>query len=223
MNSTKRRLPVKPVLPKMRPPSTQATPEHHTFEDDGVYKALAYGGESLIGIDAETVDIEECTFDATRFPAGRLRRSIISDSEFRACDFASFRGEDVSLLRSQVSLSRLTGASWSQGQFRDVTFAGCRADSSFYRHSKFRAVVFVDCNLTQADFQNAELTGVRFDNCDLTGAQFANAKMTNVRFEKCTLIEVGGPQAFKNATVQGPGAMELALSLAREAGIEIEP
>lgn len=91
------------------------------------------------------------------------------------------------------------------------------------RHMKLYAVAFTDCKMAGADFQGAEMHNVRFVNCDLTGAQFANAKMGSVRFENCTLIDVGGAASLKGATVQGTGSMELALSLAREAGILFEP
>lgn len=64
---------------------------------------------------------------------------------------------------------------------------------------------------------------VLFTGCNLTGGQFAHVQMQRVRFENCTLLDVGGAERLKGATVQGPGAMELALALARDAGIRIEP
>ncbi|MGO4214096.1 pentapeptide repeat-containing protein, partial [Terriglobus sp. YAF25] len=87
---------------------------------------------------------------------------------------------------------------------------------------KLYSVVFTDCKMTGADFQSASMHNVRFENCDLTGAQFSNGQTGTVRFENCTLIDVGGAASLKGATVQGPGSMELALSLARESGILFE-
>lgn len=91
------------------------------------------------------------------------------------------------------------------------------------RYMKLYAVVFADCKLVGIDFQRAEMHNVRFVNCDLTGSQFAHASASTVRFENCTLLDVGGAASLKGTTVQGPGSMELALSLAREAGIVFEP
>ncbi|MGW0705047.1 pentapeptide repeat-containing protein [Streptomyces sp. NPDC002643] len=88
---------------------------------------------------------------------------------------------------------------------------------------KLYSVVFSDCKLAGLDLQSAEMHNVKFEKCDMTGAQFANVKCGVVRFENCTLIDVGGAASLKGATVQGPGSMELALSLAREAGIQFEP
>lgn len=91
-----------------------------------------------------------------------------------------------------------------------------------FRGMKLYAVTFEDCRLMGADFQSAEFHNVRFVNCDLTGAQFANIKTGAVRIENSTLVDVGGAASLKGVTVAGPGSMELALSLAREAGIIFE-
>lgn len=128
----------------------------------------------------------------------------------------------MSLVRCQVTGSRMTGSSWKSGTFRDVTFESCVSAPAMYRNAKIYAVAFVDCRMAGADFQFSEMHNVRFVNCDLTGAQFGNVAMGNVRFENSTLVDVAGAAHFKGATVQGPGAMELALSLAREVGILFE-
>lgn len=87
---------------------------------------------------------------------------------------------------------------------------------------KIYATVFEDCRFAGADFQFTEMHNVRFVNCDLSGAQFGNVKVGSMRMENCTLLDVGGAAALKGTTVAGPGSMELALSLAREAGIAFE-
>lgn len=195
----------------------------HDLEDDATVKGVEFVGTGLMQRVAESVDVEQCRFDSARLTGSELRRCVFADSSFSACDFASFRGQDVSFVRCTVVSSRLTGSVWASGTFRDVRFEGNRGDSAIFRHTKFAAVEFSDCTLVGADFQSAELTNVRFVGCDLSGAQFSNAVLKRVRFENCTLLDVGGAASLAGAAVQGPGAMELALSLAREAGIVIEP
>lgn len=212
-----------PAAPRQLPFLRSAEMPRDDLEDDATIKGIEYSGTALAGRIAEAVGIEQCRFENARFTGTELRQSVLSDSVFKTCDFAQVRARDVSLIRCTVTSSRITGSSWSSGSFRDVRFESSRSDLALYRYSKFSAVVFSDCNLQGADFQRAELRGVQFQNCDLTGAQFANVEMTNVRFENCTLIDIGGAASLKGVTVQGPGAMELALSLAREAGIVIEP
>ncbi|MCX4685483.1 pentapeptide repeat-containing protein [Kitasatospora purpeofusca] len=195
----------------------------HDLEDDATIKGKRYSGVSLAGRSAEAVDIEQCEFDGVRFTGMNLVRSVLAHNKFNTCDFASVRTQDVSLIRTTVTGCRLTGSTWSNGSFRDVTFEGTRTENALFRYAKFRTVLFRECNLSGADFQFAEFRDVRFEKCDLTGAQVANLVVQpGVSFDGCTLLDVGGATYLKGATVRGPGGMELALSLAREAGIKFE-
>lgn len=214
----------KPPMQKPAKPRVHATlrpAEADEFENDAVLRAVHYNGTVLTG-EAEVVEIEQSRLTNARFIGASLRQSVLSDTEFDTVDFANFRARDVSLLKCKVGTSRLTGSHWQAGQFTDVVFEGGRADLAHFRASKFRRVVFQDVNLQQADFQGAELAHVSFEGCNLTGVQFANCKMTKVEFTNCTLLDIGGTAGLKGATVRGPGATELALSLARDAGISIE-
>ncbi|MFJ4739093.1 pentapeptide repeat-containing protein [Streptomyces sp. NPDC088775] len=214
----------KPPIQKPAKPKVHTNPrlaEAEEFEDDAVLRAVHFNGTVLTGA-AEVVELEHSRLSNARFVGASLRQSVLSDSEFDTVDFANFRAQDVSLLRCTVRTSRLTGSHWQSGQFTDVTFEGGRADMAHFRASKLRRVVFQDVNLQQADFQGAELAHVIFEGCNITGGQFANCKMTRVEFTNCTLLDIGGTAGLKGATVRGPGATELALSLARDAGILIE-
>jgi len=186
-------------------------------------RGVEYAGISFAGQHLELVEVEQARCDNVRFTGTRTRQVMVADTTFDTCDFAQLRAEDTSLVRAVVTASRVTGASWSKSHFADVRFEHCRSDMSLWRYSKFKSVEFADCNLTQADFQWAELRDVLFTGCNLTGAQFAHVKVARVRFEGCTLVDVGGGTHLSGATVQGPGAMELAQALARDAGIRMEP
>ncbi|MEU5299778.1 pentapeptide repeat-containing protein [Streptomyces noursei] len=192
------------------------------LEDDAILKGLRFDGETFVGLEAEAVEAEGCSFANVRFTGTRMRQTQFSDSELDTCDFSQFTAADVSLIRSTVSGSRLTGSSWKSGTFRDVRLSGCVATPGMFRHMKVYATVFEDCRLTGADFQFTEFHNVKFVNCDMTGVQFGNVKVGSMRFENCTLLDVGGADRLKGTTVAGPGSMELALSLAREAGIVFE-
>ena len=211
--------PEAPRLPSVLRPAEMPRDD---FDDDAIIKGVRFDAEHLIGRDVEALEVERCTFGNLRFTGTRMRQCQVSDTRIATCDFAEVSAQDVSLLRCMVTGSRMTGSSWKAGTFRDVTFENCVSSPAMYRHMKLYAVAFIDCKMIGADFQFAEMHNVRFVNCDLTGAQFANVKMGTVRFENSTLIDVGGVMSFKGATVQGPGSMELALSLAREAGIRFE-
>ncbi|MCX5194852.1 pentapeptide repeat-containing protein [Streptomyces sp. NBC_00249] len=185
-------------------------------------RGVEYSGDVLAGHAVELVEVEQSRFEGVRFTGAGLRQVVFSDTVFQTCDFATLRAQDTSLVRAEVAASRLTGASWSKSHFNDVRFESTRADMSLWRHSKFKAVLFEGCNLSQSDFQFAELRDVLFRSCDLTGAQFGNVQIQRVRFEDCTLTDVGGAAHMRGAAVQGPGALDLALALARDAGISLE-
>ncbi|MEU6479481.1 pentapeptide repeat-containing protein [Streptomyces sp. NPDC047017] len=210
-----------PQKPKVHPNPRSATADE--FDDDAVLHGVLLDGTVLSGREAEIVEMERSRVANARLNGISLRQSLFSDSEFDTVDFANARALDTSLLRCRLTASRLTGSHWRAGKFTDVTLDGGRADLAQFRASQLRRVVFQDVNLLQADFQGAELAHVRFEGCDLTGAQFAHCKMTRVEFSNCTMLDVGGTAGLKGAIVRGPGGQELALSLARDAGILIEP
>lgn len=211
-----------PAAPQLPSSLRAADMSRDDFEDDAILRGVRFDGTPFVGLAVEALEAEGCAFENLRFSGSELRRSQFSDSRFDTCDFAEVSAQDVSLIRCVVNGSRLTGSSWKSGTFRDVRFEGCISAPAMYRHSKLYSVVFSDCKMVGADFQSTHLHNVLFSNCDLTGAQFANVKIGTVRFENSTLIDVGGAASLKGATVQGPGSMELALSLAREAGILFE-
>ncbi|MYY02693.1 MULTISPECIES: pentapeptide repeat-containing protein [unclassified Streptomyces] len=211
-----------PVAPRLQSRLEPAELWRDALEDDAVVKRVAYTGTSFAGVHAEAFEAEGCRFEGIRFTGAVLRQSQISDSALATCDFAELRAHDVSLIRCTVSGSRITGSAWKSSTFRDVRFEGGKADHALFRECKLYGVAFEGVPMRGADFQRSEMRNVRFTNCDLTGAQFAHLVPGSVRFENCTLTDVGGAAWLRGVVVRGPGAMELAMSLAREAGIVFE-
>ncbi|WP_063728991.1 pentapeptide repeat-containing protein [Streptomyces sp. RTd22] len=211
-----------PSAPNVSPTLRLAEMPGDGLDDDATVKGVRFDGTHFNGLEVEAAEAEGCAFENLRFTGTRLRRSQFSNCTFDTCDFAEVAAHDVSLIRCTVAGSRITGSSWSHGTFRDVRFEGCVSAPAMYRHSKLYSVVFSECRMQGSDFQSSHMHNVLFRGCDLTGSQWANCQVGTVRFEDCTLIDVGGAASLKGATVQGPGSMELALSLAREAGILFE-
>lgn len=182
---------------------------------------LDYIGQDMAGVEVDASDIEQCRFDTVAMPAA-MRRTTIYGSEFTGCDFANLQADSGSLLQSAISLSRLTGMSWTGGTWRDVTVESSRVNLTFFGYSKLEMVVFRDCELTQADFERVKFRHVLFEKCDLSGAQFSGAEMVNVRFVDCVLTNLRGVTDLRGATVAGGDLLGLAAALAREAGISVE-
>lgn len=210
----------KPAKPRVH--SNPRPADADAFADDAVLKGVLFSGTLLSAVSVEVLEMEASRFVSARLNGTSFRQCVISDTEFDSVDLANARAQDTSLLKCRVTTSRLTGSHWRSGHLTDVVFDGCRGDLAQFRQSKIRRVRFEETNLQQADFQGAELAHVVFEGCNLSGAQFANAALSRVEFVNCTMVDIGGTAGLKGATVRGPGAMELGLSLAREAGIVIE-
>ncbi|WP_433491855.1 pentapeptide repeat-containing protein [Nocardia grenadensis] len=153
---------------------------------------------------------------------GTLARATFDNCMFASCDLSNLRTDETSFLESEITQSRLTGLSLSDGVLRDVSVEDTRADLASFRGSKLQKVVFTGCNLAGADFQRVRFRSVRFEGCDLTGAQFSQANIEhNTTFVDCRLIDVRGVRGLKGAQVRGDDLLGLAGSLAREVGIDV--
>jgi uncharacterized protein YjbI with pentapeptide repeats len=213
------RQPLAPQLPKTL---TSANLPGDDLKAEGVYVSLEYLGVDLAGRDVVSIEIDQCRYQNVNFGQGKLDRAVISDSVFGHCDFANLHARDCSLIRVQMSGSRMTGLSWTEGSIREVTFDSCRMDLASFRFATLKNVVFSDCKLVRADFQETDLRSTRFESCDLTGAQFSKAQMEGTRFSNCTLAGINGVTSLKGAIVKNRDALALTYSLAGALGITIE-
>ncbi|MFC7644405.1 pentapeptide repeat-containing protein [Streptosporangium lutulentum] len=151
-----------------------------------------------------------------------MRRGGFSNVELERCDLSGMAARSASMHRTRVSASRLTGMTWSECGFKDVTFDSCRADLAAFRFSTFKNVVFRDCAMPEVNFQNADLRGVRFERCTLTEAQFSGAQMEGARFADCVLLKISGVTSLRGVTIKSQDAQGLVYSLASAMGITIE-
>ncbi len=190
--------------------------------DGGLYELLAFDDLDLSGREAAAAEVDQCRLRNVNLSRARLRRSQLLDAVLEGCDLANMRAVDCSLRRVAVCASRMTGLSWLDGQFRDVTFDRCRMDLASFRSTACTDVVFSHCRLDQADFGESDLRGARFDGCDLTGAQFDKARLSGARFADCELTGIGGVTSFAGAIVKSNDLLALTFVLAGALGIRIE-
>jgi uncharacterized protein YjbI with pentapeptide repeats len=211
-----------PRQPKLPAALTPARWPEDLLQDEGVYLSLEYENVDLADRSVISAEIDQCRFRTVNFGRGEMERTRITDSVFQGCDFANFRVSASSLVRAVLGGSRMTGMSWADGSWQEVTVEGCRMDMSSFRFSRFKNVLFSDCKLIQSDFQAADLRGARFERCDLTGAQFSKAQMEGTRLSDCALDGIGGVTSLRGATVTSRDALGLAYTLASALGILIE-
>jgi uncharacterized protein YjbI with pentapeptide repeats len=170
----------------------------------------------------DSVEFEQCRFSRAAFAGVAMERAAFTDCKVEHCDWANLRTKGSSMLRVDVSVSRLTGLHWIDGVLRDVAFRDCRMDLATFRFTSFKDVAFVDCNLTRADFTNADLRGAHFTGCDLTAAQFAQADAVGARFTRCDLTGLGSVASLKGAVISGHDLAALSHTLAQALGIVID-
>jgi uncharacterized protein YjbI with pentapeptide repeats len=211
-----------PAKPKPPPSLDLAVTPDHRLENEGTYRRLGYFDIDLSGCEAESVEVEQCRFRNADLSTASLDRSRFTDCLFENSNLANLRTSGCALIRVRLSVSRMTGFTWTDGRVKDVTFDECRLDLSGWRFTGFNTVTFNNCNLTRADFSGADLTGARFVGCDLTGAQFSQAKMAGARFVDCVLAGIGGLTSWEGAVVRAHDLIALSYELARALGIRID-
>ena len=206
-----------------RPPAsiTLADLTEHDLVDEGTYRTLHFEDLDLTGREADAVEFDQCRFSGVDLGLSVFERASFVDCLVERSTLANLRAEGSSLIRVQVTASRLTGLQWTKGAVRDTVFRDCRLDLSSFRFSKFSSVIFDRCNLRQADFQNADLRGARFVECELMAAQFSGAKMDGTSFVTCVLDGIGGVTSLRGAQVGSADAVALLRTLAGALGITI--
>ncbi|MEV1285762.1 pentapeptide repeat-containing protein [Micromonospora sp. NPDC049679] len=210
------------MKPKPPPSLDLAVMPDHDLESEGVYRRLGFFDTDLSGRVAESVDFSQCRFKGADLSGVNLGRAEVTDCLFEKSNLANLRAGRSSLIRTRLSILRMTGFTWLDGVVRDVTFEECRLDLSGWRFTDFRSVIFTKCNLSKADFTGADLTGAQFIGCDLTRAQFSNAKMSGTRFDDCTLLDVGGVTSWEGAVLRNQDLVALSYTLAAALGIRID-
>lgn len=194
----------------------------HDFENDAARSTLSFVGVDLSGRSAELVEFKQCRFKDVDFSGTTLDRAVFTDCVFDNSNLANLRARKSSLIRSELSVLRMTGFHWTDGLLRDVRFTESRLDLSSFRFTELASVAFDRCNLTGVDFINADLGRAQFTACDLTGAQFSHAKMEGARFANCVLVDIGGVTSWNGAVVRSHDLVTLSYTLAAALGIRVE-
>ncbi|GAA2318308.1 pentapeptide repeat-containing protein [Streptomyces violaceusniger] len=85
-----------PTAPKVLATLRPADMARDGLEDDAMIRGVQYEGTPFVALAAESVELEGCTFDSSRFTGTRLIRSQFSDCRFNACDFAEVGAQEAS-------------------------------------------------------------------------------------------------------------------------------
>jgi uncharacterized protein YjbI with pentapeptide repeats len=150
-----------------------------------------------------------------------LDRPELVDVRLNDCDVSGIVAQDFIARRVELTNTRLRGVTFASGQYDDGLLVDCNAHELSLRFTRLRRVVFRNCDLSGADFYNATFDHVTIDDCDLQRAHFDNATVDCLAITNCNLAGVTGAFGLRGARLDASDLPALAVSLAREAGIEI--
>jgi uncharacterized protein YjbI with pentapeptide repeats len=150
-----------------------------------------------------------------------LDRPELVDVRLNDCDVSGIVAQDFIARRVELLNTRLRGVIFANGHYDDGLLVDCNAHELSLRFSRLRRVVFRNCDLSGADFYGARFDHVTIDDCDLQRAHFDAATVECLAITNCNLAGVTGAFDLKGARLDASDLPALALSLAREAGIEI--
>lgn len=197
-----------------------------SLTDDAVLSGLAVGSvPGGTGAVADLAEIDECRFEGTSLSGAALRKVVVNDSEFTACDLAVLTAEDSGWTRVAFTDSRVSGLHLTGATLHYVGFERCQATDSLWRFSKLKRVRFTECNLTGADFTGATFDEVEFVGCDLTGVAFSQARVKGLRLRECSFARVSGVTALRGATIvlaDPLSGLDLLGPMAADLGITLE-
>jgi uncharacterized protein YjbI with pentapeptide repeats len=166
-------------------------------------------------------DISDVWLRQTRVLSVDLDRPELVDIVLDDCDVSGVTVRDYIVRRLAVRGTRLRGVTLAGGQLDDGLVEDCTCHELSARFSRLRRVVFRGCDLSGADFHGVTFDHVTIEGCDLQRAAFDNATVKCLTITDCNLAGVTGAFNLRGAQLDATDLPALAISLAREAGIDI--
>jgi uncharacterized protein YjbI with pentapeptide repeats len=171
--------------------------------------------------DCRDEDVDDLWLDGARVLELDLDRPEFVDVRLEDCDISGIVARDFIARRVELRRTRLRGVTFATGQYDDGWLEDCTTDELSFRFSRLRRVVFRNCDLSGADFYRATFAHVTIEGCNLQRARFDAATVECMSITNCNLAGVSGAFGLKGAQLDASDLPSLAVSLAREAGIDI--
>jgi uncharacterized protein YjbI with pentapeptide repeats len=150
-----------------------------------------------------------------------LDRPELVDVQLEDCDVSGIIARDFIARRVELRGTRIRGVTFASGQYDDGLLDDCTTSELSLRFSRLRRVVFRNCDLSGADLYSTTFDHVTIEGCDLQRARFDAATVNCLAITNCNLAGVTGAFGLKGAQLDASDLPALAISLAREAGIDV--
>jgi uncharacterized protein YjbI with pentapeptide repeats len=164
----------------------------------------------------------ECAFRQVSITSGQLQRASMRDVWLRdvrltGTSFAESMWLDVTVIGSSLAGVQVFGA-----ELRRVAFSGCKLDSVNFRASKLTAVTFHNCVLRDVDFAGATLTQCSFPGSTLTRADLSKVTMDRTDLRDAELGLIIDADSLRGAIISSGQLATVAPVLAATLGIVID-
>src|SRR5580704_12077622 len=140
-------------------------------------------------LDAER-DYDTVLFDAAEFDGPHLPNARFLECAFRQITITDGRLPRATLRDVWLRDVRLTGTTFAEGAWLDVTMIGSSLAGLQVFGTELRRVIFSGCKLDSVNFRASELTSATFHNCVLRDVDFAGATLTQCSFPGSALTRV---------------------------------
>jgi len=210
---------LQPTLPASLTPIDDIT---DFLRDDDTVSEMLIDSESLAGLKLKQLHISESLITKSDFSHIAIEHLDVLDAEFKGCNFTASKLPSSSWHVALIDGTRCSGTMLPNSVFKNVTFKNSKLELVNFRFSRLEHIIFDGCTIDDADFYSATLKNVAFINCTMNSVTFASARMSNVDISKSQIEGIKGVNSLKGVTISYDQLMQLAASLADEAGIKVK-
>jgi len=212
---------------KLLQPTLSATREALTdvatfLRRDDSLSEVSVENDSFAALSTKLLNITESSIIKSDFTHTAVEHLDVLDTEFKGCNFTASKFANSSWHVVMIDGARCSGMLVSNSVLKNVTFKNSKLELVNFRFSRFENILFDGCIIDDADFYNATLKNVEFINCTINSITFANARMNAVDISKSQIEGIKGVSSLKGVTISYDQLMQLAPSLASEAGIKVK-
>ncbi len=164
----------------------------------------------------------ECAFRQVSITDGRLPRASLRDVWLRDVRLTGTTFAEGTWLDVTVIGSSLAGVQVFGSELGRVVFSGCKLDSVNFRASRLSSVTFHNCVLRDVDFAGATLTQCSFPGSALTRVDMSKVTMDRTDLREAELGLIIDADSLRGAIISSGQLATVAPVLAATLGIVID-
>lgn len=170
-------------------------------------------------IESDGVELAESRVERPRLDRWALRRGTLVDVIVTEPHIVDLSAREATVRGVRIEGGRIGALDLTGGHVDSLELRGIRIDYVGLAGAKLRDVVVADCHIGALDLPDATLDRVSIEGTAIDELGVRDAKLTHVDLRRATLGQVSDATALRGATITPAQAEQLAVQLARSAGI----